>query len=406
MPSYRYEASDAIGKVERGLIDADSPRAARTQLRGRGLTPLAVDSVAAQEHAAAGAPRPLFGARMSDSELAWTTRQLASLLSARLPLDAALTATAEQAERKHIREVLTTIRSDIRAGHRLADALATRPRDFPEIYRALIAAGEESGDLAQVMEKLADYIEERNNLRTKVLTAFIYPAVVACVSVGIVIFLLGYVVPQVVSAFSQARQELPLLTRVMLGLSDFVRTWGWLLAIGLAAAFTGWRMMLRAAPARLAWHSRLLRTPVAGRFILGLDAARFASTLAILTGSGVPLLRALDASRQTLGNDRLRASIDDATTRVREGVSLASALQVQKTFPPLLIHLTASGEKTGTLPELLERAAQTLSREVERKAMAMTALLEPLMILLMGGFVLLIVLAVLMPIIEINQLVR
>jgi len=404
MPSYRFEAADALGKLDRGLIDADSPRAARAQLRARGLTPLAVEEAGAQR--SGGGSRAWFGARMSDAELGWATRQLASLLAARLPLDAALTATAEQAEKKHIAEVLTSVRADVRAGHRLADALATRPRDFPEIYRALVAAGEESGDLAHVMEKLADYIEERNALRTKVLTAFIYPAVVALVSVGIVIFLLGYVVPQVVSAFSQARQELPMLTRVMLGLSDFVRSWGWLVAIVFAAALTGWRMMLRQPATRLAWHTRLLKMPLAGRFILGLDAARFASTLAILTGSGVPLLRALDASRQTLGNDRLRASVDDATSRVREGVSLASALQVQKTFPPLLVHLIASGEKTGTLPELLERAAQTLSREVERRAMALTALLEPLMILLMGGFVLLIVLAVLMPIIEINQLVR
>jgi len=404
MPSYRFEAADALGKLDRGLIDADSPRAARAQLRARGLTPLAVEEAGAQR--SGGGSRAWFGARMSDSELAWATRQLASLLQARLPLDAALTATAEQSEKKHVSEVLSAVRADVRAGHRLADALATRPRDFPEIYRALVAAGEESGDLAHVMEKLADYIEERNALRIKVLTAFIYPAVVALVSVGIVIFLLGYVVPQVVSAFSQARQELPMLTRVMLSLSDFVRSWGWLVALVLAAALTGWRMMLRAPATRLAWHSRLLKMPLAGRFILGLDAARFASTLAILTGSGVPLLRALDASRQTLGNDRLRASVDDATSRVREGVSLASALQVQKTFPPLLVHLTASGEKTGTLPELLERAAQTLSREVERRAMALTALLEPLMILLMGGCVLLIVLAVLMPIIEINQLVR
>ncbi|RZS85468.1 type II secretion system inner membrane protein GspF [Pigmentiphaga kullae] len=404
MPSYRFEAADALGKLDRGLIDADSPRAARAQLRARGLTPLAVEEAGAQR--SSGGNRGWFSARMSDSELAWATRQLASLLAARLPLDAALTATAEQSEKKHVSEVLSAVRADVRAGHRLADALATRPRDFPEIYRALVAAGEESGDLAHVMEKLADYIEERNALRIKVLTAFIYPAVVALVSVGIVIFLLGYVVPQVVSAFSQARQELPMLTRVMLALSDFVRSWGWLVALVLAAALTGWRMMLRAPATRLAWHSRLLKMPLAGRFILGLDAARFASTLAILTGSGVPLLRALDASRQTLGNDRLRVSVDDATSRVREGVSLASALQVQKTFPPLLVHLTASGEKTGTLPELLERAAQTLSREVERRAMALTALLEPLMILLMGGFVLLIVLAVLMPIIEINQLVR
>jgi general secretion pathway protein F len=405
MPSYRYEASDAVGKLDRGLIDADSPRAARAQLRARGLTPLSVDEAAAQTHARSGL-RGFLGPRMSDSELAWATRQLASLLMARLPLDAALTATAEQTEKKHVSEVLTAIRADVRAGHRLADALATRPRDFPEIYRALVAAGEESGDLANVMEKLADYIEERNTLRTKVLTAFIYPAVVGLVSVVIVIFLLGYVVPQVVSAFSQARQELPFLTRAMLALSEFVRSWGWLVGLGLAALITLWRMALRNPATRLSYHSRLLKTPLAGRFILGLDAARFASTLSILTGSGVPLLRSLDAARQTLGNDRLRVSVEDATSRVREGVSLASALQVQKTFPPLLVHLTASGEKTGTLPELLARAAQTLSREVERRAMALTALLEPLMILLMGGFVLLIVLAVLMPIIEINQLVK
>ncbi|GAA4343932.1 type II secretion system inner membrane protein GspF [Pigmentiphaga soli] len=405
MPSYRFEAADAAGKLDRGLVDADSPRAARAQLRGRGLTPLSVEEVDGRSGKAGGG-RGWFGARMSDAELAWATRQLASLLEARLPIDAALTATAEQAERKHTAEVMTAVRADVRAGHRLADALAARPRDFPDIYRALVAAGEESGDLAQVMDKLAGYIEERNALRTKVLTAFIYPAVVTVVSIGIVIFLLGYVVPQVVSAFSQARQELPLLTRVMLQLSEFVRSWGWLVALLAAAAMAGWRMMLRNAATRLAWHARVLRLPLAGRFVLGLDAARFASTLAILTGSGVPLLRSLDAARQTLGNDRLRAAIDDATARVREGVGLAPALQAQKLFPPLLVHLTASGEKTGTLPELLDRAAQTLSREVERRAMALTALLEPLMILVMGGVVLLIVLAVLMPIIEINQLVR
>jgi len=403
MPSFRFEASDAVGNIENGLLDADTARGARAQLRARGLLPLAVEPVAAQ---AAGGRRSLFAPKLSDAELAWATRQLSSLLSANLPLDAALSATGEQAERKYVADVLGAIRSDVRAGHRLADALGTRPRDFPEIYRALVAAGEESGDLAQVMEKLADYIEERNNLQTKVLTAFIYPGIVSVVSVGIVVFLLGYVVPQVVSAFSQAKQELPLLTRVMLGLSDYVREWGWLTAAVIAVLFFAWRMMLRNPATRLAWHARVLRLPLAGRFSLGMNAARFSSTLAILTGSGVPLLRSLDAARQTLSNDKLRADVADATSRVREGTSLASALQVQKSFPPLLIHLTASGEKTGTLPQLLERASQTLSRELERRAMALTAMLEPVMILVMGGFVLLIVLAVLMPIIEINQLVQ
>jgi general secretion pathway protein F len=236
MPSFRYEATDALGKIVRGTIDADTERGARNQLRGRGLLPLSTAPAARAEGLGAS-----LRARLSDADLAWITRQLASLLAASLPLDAALSATLEQAEKKHIALCLGGVRDDVRAGHRLSTALAARPRDFPEIYRALIAAGEESGDLAQVMEKLADYIEERNALRSKVMTAFIYPAVVACVSVVIVIFLLGYVVPQVVSAFSQAKQELPLLTRVMLALSDYVRDWGVATGAALAAAIALWR---------------------------------------------------------------------------------------------------------------------------------------------------------------------
>lgn len=405
MPSFRFEASDATGRIERGLLDAETARAARAALRARGLTPLAVQDVGGGAAArSAGGSR--FGPRLSDTDLGWLTRQLSSLLMASLPLDAALSATLDQADNRHMAQVLAAVRADVRAGHRLADALAARPRDFPDIYRALVAAGEETGDLPLVMEKLAIYMEERNALRNKVLTAFIYPAVVALVSVVIVIFLLGYVVPQVVSAFTQARQELPLLTRVVLGLSGFVRDWGWLVGLGLAATWGGARAMLRVPATRLAWHTRLLKLPVAGRFTLGVNSARFASTLAILSGSGVPLLRALDAARATLGNDRLRLSVDDATARVREGQPLASALQIQRVFPPLLIHMTASGERTGEMPAMLERASQTLARELERRAMRMTALLEPLTILIMGGVVLVIVLAVLMPIIEINQLVQ
>lgn len=400
MPSFRYEATDLVGKIVHGTLDADTERGARNQLRARGLLPLSTTPAASRQ----GGSR--LQRRLSDSELAWLTRQLASLLAARLPLDAALNATLEQAESRHVAGALAGVRDEVRAGYRLADALATRPRDFPEIYRALVAAGEESGDLAQVMEKLAGYIEERNALRGKVMTAFIYPAVVACVSVVIVAFLLGYVVPQVITAFDHAHQQLPLLTRIMLALSDFVRQWGWVAAVGIGAASTLWRAALRAPARREAWHARLLRLPLAGRFVLGVDAARFASTLAILSGSGVSLLGALNAARRTLGNERLRRAVDEAAERVREGAPLASALAAQRVFPSLLIHLIASGEKTGRLPELLERGAQNLSRDLERRAMAMTALLEPLLILLMGGFVLLIVLAVMMPILEMNQLVR
>ncbi|OZI63089.1 type II secretion system inner membrane protein GspF [Bordetella genomosp. 11] len=403
MPSYTFEASDAAGHLERGMIDADSPRGARNALRARGLTPLSVRD--ASGHHRAGSARWL-GKHLGDTELAWLTRQIASLLAARLPLDAALTATLEQAEKRHVAQALSAVRADVRAGHRLADALASRPKDFPDIYRALVAAGEESGDLSLVMERLATYVEQRNALRGKVLTAFIYPAIVGVVSVGIIFFLLGFVVPQVIGAFNQTHQQLPLITRIMVAMSDIVRDWG---AAGLAAggaAFAAWRWSLRAPPARLRWHARALRLPMAGRFILEMNAARFASTLAILTGSGVSLLRALQAAAQTLTNDRLRAAVADATDRVRQGAALAASLQTQKAFPPLLIHLIGSGERTGELAPMLDRAATTLSADLERRAMAMTALLEPLMILIMGGVVLVIVLAVMMPIIEINQMVQ
>lgn len=403
MNRYRFEAADASGKIESGHVEADSQSAAFGILRSRGLTALSVH----KEHvAASNGTGGLFSARLSDNDLAWTTRQLASLLAAGFPLEAALSATLEQAERKHIAQTLSAVRADVRSGMRLAESLAARPADFPEIYRALIAAGEESGDLAQVMERLADYIEERNNLRSKILTAFIYPGVVGLVSIGIVIFLLSYVVPQVVSAFSQARQDLPGLTLAMLAASDFIRSWGWLCALVLSGAFWGWRLYLRNPAARLSWHHRVLRLPLIGRFVLGLNTARFASTLAILGGAGVPLLRALEAARQTLANERLSLSVSEATAKVREGVGLATALRVENVFPPLLIHLIASGEKTGALPPMLERAAQTLSRDIERRAMGMTALLEPLMIVVMGAVVLVIVMAVLLPIIEINQLVQ
>lgn len=401
MNRYRYDAADASGKLESGHLEADSQSGAFAHLRSRGLTALRVQ--VENNHPQTGGSR--FGAKLSDNDLAWATRQLASLLGASLPLEAALSATVEQAEKKHIAQTLSAVRADVRSGMRLADALAARPRDFPSIYRALIAAGEESGDLAQVMERLADYIEERNNLRGKILTAFIYPGVVGLVSIGIVIFLLSYVVPQVVSAFSQARQDLPGLTLAMLNASDFIRAWGWLCFAGIVGGFWSWRLYLRNPVARLNWHSRVLRLPLIGRFVLGLNTARFASTLAILGGAGVPLLRALEAARQTLSNDRLSQCVTDATAKVREGVNLAPALAVEKVFPPVLIHLIASGEKTGSLPPMLERAAQTLSRDIERRAMGMTALLEPLMIVVMGAVVLVIVMAVLLPIIEINQLV-
>jgi general secretion pathway protein F len=399
MASFRFEAADASGRIEQGLIEADNARAARSSLRARGLVPLAVDDVGMRR--ASWARR-----RFSESELVLATRQFASLLAARLPLANALAATVEGAENPAVREVFAAVRSDVVAGHRLADALAQFPREFSEVYRATVAAGEESGDLAKVMERLAGYIEERQALRNKILAAFVYPAVVTAVAIVIVLFLMTYVVPQVVEVFRQTRQALPWPTRLMLATSEGLRAFGIWIFLGMVGAGFALRRAFARPAVKAAWDAFALRLPVLGRMLRAINTARFAATLAILTAAGVPLLRALEAARATITNALLAAAVSDATTAVREGTSLARALGSAKVFPPMLIHLAASGEATGELAAMLDRAANNLSREVERRAMLLTTLLDPLLILAMGAVVLGIVLAVLMPIIEINQLVR
>lgn len=403
MASFRFEASDAAGRIEQGLIEADSARAARSLLRTRGLVPLAVGAIAG----ARGARPALFRRRkFSESELAFATRQLSSLLSARLPLAAALSATIEGAEQAAVREVLSAVRSEVVAGHRLADALGQFPLEFPEVYRATVAAGEESGDLAQVMERLADYIEARQALRGKILAAFVYPAVVTLVALVIVVFLMTYVVPQVVEVFRQTRQVLPWPTRALLAVSETLRAGGLWIALGAVAAGMALRRWLARPGPKAAWDAVALRLPVVGRTLRAVNTARFAATLAILSAAGVPLLRALEAARATIANAVLAEAVSDTIAAVREGSSLARALGAAKVFPPMLVHLAASGEATGELARMLERAAGILAREVERRALLLTILLEPLLVLVMGAVVLGIVLAVLMPIMEINQLVR
>jgi len=401
MPAYRFEAADAGGRIERGVIDADSPRHARSLLRDRGLAPLELGTL--QSTQATGAPSR--SGRLRTMELTLATRQLASLLLARLPLERALSSVAEQAERRVVRERFAAIRSDVVAGQTLSQVLEKYPRDFPEVYRALVAAGEQSGDLGLVMGRLADYVEARSNLSQKVILAFIYPLIVTLVAVTVIIAMLTYVVPQVVGVFEQTQQELPGLTIGMIALSDFVRDYGIWLLLALVAGVIVFRLSLRAPTARLAFHRRVLVMPVAGRLVRGMNTARFASTLGILSSAGVPLIRALEAGAQTLSNEALKSNVEDAISRVREGAPLARALAAGKQFPPMLVHMIASGEATGDLSEMLERAAVTLSQETERRAIALTTILEPLLILVMGIIVLLIVLAVMLPIIEINQLV-
>jgi general secretion pathway protein F len=402
VPSYRFEASDAAGRVEKGVLEADGARAARAQLRARGLAPLALEPLAAGAGETPGWAR----LRLRETELAMATRQIGALLSAKLPLATALAAVIEQSERPATRETLSAVRSEVVAGARFADALGRFPRLFPQVYRATVAAGEQAGDLALVMERLADYLEQRQALRGRMLSAILYPAVVTLVAVAIVLFLMTYVLPQVIQVFEHTEQSLPLPTRMLLATSAFLRVFGlWLVVLlpVLAFALAAW---LRRPGPRAAWHALLLRLPLLGAVLRTVDTARFAGTLAMLAASGVPVLRALEGARGTLRNSVLAQAVSDAISQVREGEALAKALGAARVFPPMLIHLIASGEATGELARMLDRAAAIQAREVERRLLVLTTLLEPLLILAMGGMVLGIVLAVLLPIIDINQLVR
>jgi general secretion pathway protein F len=414
MAAFRFAAVDGVGKESSGVLEADSARVARQMLRGRGLLPLTVEPVVSEAQKQSLALN--FGRRISQTELSVITRQLASLLGAALPVADALTVMVEQSEKQHVRELMAAIRTDVLGGSSLSKALARHPRQFPDIYRALIAAGEESGKLGSVLGALADYVEERAKLQQKITLAFVYPVIVTIVSLLVVIGLLTYVVPQVVAVFANTKQALPLLTRLLIATSDFVRNYGWILAAIVAFGMFLVSRALRVDAVRMRWHKRILTMPVFGILSRSVNTARFASTLSILAGSGVPMLRALQAAGETLTNMAMRSRVSEATARVREGFSLAKALRADadeerkpghvKLFPPVLIHLIASGEATGKLPDMLARAADIHAREAERRALFFTSLLEPVLILAMGVVVVLIVLAVLLPIIEINQLAR
>lgn len=405
MPAYKFEALDASGRTTSGLIEADNAKAARAQLRQQKLVPLEVQAVvadAAESAAGLALRRKVFSA----TGLAIWTRQLAGLVTSGLPLERALTALADEAEDLRQRELVAHLRSEVNAGSSFAKALATAPREFDEIYRAVVAAGEQSGNLGLVLEKLADDLEERQALRGRLVSAALYPAIVSLVAVVIVVFLVTYVVPQVASVFSGSKQALPFLTVAMLAISGFVRQWGWLAALLIAAGFGLLALMLRNEAFRERFDAAWLRLPLIGRLARGYNAARFAGTLAMLAGAGVPILKALQAAAETLNNRALRADALDALVQVREGAPLAAALAGKKRFPGLLAMFSRLGEQTGTLPQMLQRAANQLGQEVQHRALQMATILEPLLIVVMGVVVMLIVLAVLLPIIQLNSWVR
>ena len=404
MPAYKFEALDAAGKSQSGLLEADNAKAARSQLRARQLVPLGVVpvTVANVDGSAPRFARRVFGA----TGLTVWTRQLAGLVGSGLPLERALTALADEAEDPRQRELVSHLKSEVNAGSAFARALATAPREFDDIYRAVVAAGEQSGALGAVLERLADDLEQRQALRAKLTGAMLYPAIVSLVAVVIVIVLMTYVVPQIAGVFTSSKRALPPLTVAMLALSAFVRNWGWAVAAALAAG----AVLFVLARRNPAFHERsdatLLRLPLIGRLARGYNAARFGGTLAMLAGAGVPILKALQAAAETLGNRAMRADALDALVQVREGAPLASALAGKKRFPGLLAMFARLGEQTGQLPVMLGRASTQLSAEVQRRALAAATILEPLLIVVMGLVVVLIMMAVLLPIMQLNTWVK
>lgn len=404
MAVFRYEAINAQGKTVKGSLEADSARLARQNLRMQGMTPLDIAEVQSRQSSGHKASR--WGRELSNNEVVLFTRQLASLLQARLALAQALSALVEQAEKPLIRERINSIRSEVVAGTALSQALSAFPKAFPEMYVATVAAGENTGELGTVLAKLADALEARQALAQKVSAAFIYPVIVTVVALAVVTGLLTYVVPQVVSVFENTNQQLPTLTIVMIAISDFLRNWGWLLLLVIGVFAYALRTALKNKAFKLRFDEGLLNVPLIGPFVRSVNTARLASTLAILVGSGVPILKALAAANRTVSNSALQNAMLDVQERVKEGSGLSKALGKSKLFPPVLTHLVASGEATGQLSDMLQRASDSQRTEVERKALWLTSLMEPLLILVMGLIVLLIVLAVMMPIIEINQLIQ
>lgn len=405
MGAWQFTALDRAGRRQQGLIDADTPRQARAELRARGLIPLALDEAAGAARAAA-APRLRRGGRVVPAELALLTRQLATLVGAGTPLAAALADVAAGSPVPRIAALLMALRAQVAAGHALADALAAYPRAFPPLYCATVAAGERSGHLAPVLERLADFTEARHALRQKLGLALFYPLVLSAVATLVVVGLLSYVVPQVVQVFDGLGQELPALTRGLIALSDFLRGYGvWLLLGGGALACAGVRLARRPA-LRRRLHRVALRLPLFGRLLRGLEAARYARTCAILLASGVPVLDALRIAAQVVAMLPIREAVETAALRVREGVSLHRALADSGQFPPLTVQLVASGEASGRLAAMLERAALQQERETETLIAVLLGVFEPLLILTMGLAVLLIVLAILLPIFDLNQLVK
>lgn len=404
MGAFEYVAMDQSGKQSKGLLEGDTPRHVRQLLRDRKLFPISVTEVA---HREARRQRSFSLRRgMSSAELALITRQLASLTQSGLPLEEALLAVSQQNDQPRTKSMLLGVRAKVMEGHTLADGFSEFPQAFPELYRATVAAGEQSGHLDVVLERLADYTEARQELRQQITNALVYPVALVVMAVAIISFMLATVVPKIVGVFENTSAELPALTSGLIATSDFLRSYWVFVIIGLCMmAYSTWWVLQKDGPRRR-YHAALLRMPIVGRLTRGVNTARFTRTLSILAGSGVPILEALNISAEVIENLPMRDAVMEATLRVSEGGSISKSLAASKLFPPMMIHLVSSGEAGGRLEEMLSRAAAGQEREVNGLIAALLGILQPLLIVIMGAIVLTIVLAILLPIFEINNLIR
>ena len=403
MPAYEYVALDARGRNLKGLIEGDSPRQARGMLRDRGLTPLEVQEVAEQK----SQKTTLFRrGGISSTELALFTRQLATLSRSGLPLDEALAAVAQQSESAKVRRIALGVRSGVTEGNTLAQALSQFPGAFPPLFRATIEAGEHSGKLDYILERLADHVERQQSTRSSVSLALLYPAILTLVAIGVVVALMTYVVPKVVGVFESIHAQLPPLTRGLIALSNFLREDGWILLVLIVIATIAFARAMRNETFQRRVHRWLLRLPLIGRLIRGSNAGRFTRTLGILFGSGVPILDAMRIGTQVVSSLPMRDAIETATLRVREGATVNKSLAESGLFPPITLHLIASGESSGKLDEMLDRAAESQEREVATLISMLLGVFQPALIIAMGGMVLVIVLAILVPIFDLNNMVK
>jgi len=404
MSAFEYTALDADGRERKGVLEGDTARQVRQQLRDQGLSPLAVSEAAERERRAT----PRFGGMgrgIGANDLALVTRQLATLVQSGMPVEEALRAIGRYSEKARLQRLIMAVRARVVEGYSLAAGLAEFPRSFPEIYVATVRAGEQSGHLGNVLERLADYVESRQDTRSSVGAALAYPIILTVAAIAIVVGLLTYVVPQVVGVFDSLDAELPLLTRALLALSGFLRDWGVILLLVLIAAGVAAHLALRSDAVRYRFHAALLRLPILGSLLRGADTGRFARTLSILAASGVPVLEALSIAATVINNRPLRAAVQKAAAQVREGGSLNRSLETSGQFPPMFLHLIAIGEESGQLDAMLHRAADYQERATQMTVTLLVNIFEPALILFMGMLVLLIVLAILLPIFELNQLV-